>query len=524
MGKEEFFSKWNIKDYSNQLEQILETKSFSENVKNLLLSMLYKIENAYKDYEQVKREVPSKNQFLEELLEIIEKQCDSIELIIPNTEKSQEWKRLNKYYEIDRVQKKICVFPNDKTLLKALYAMADGDICFPQTQDFIGKALCLLLTKGNTMNKSEVIRDFNGWSWDISSREIEEKIINLLFQNLMYLLGNEFMEDWLKEDKTLLEKQMKLEVTLKEMYQNDAKAFLESFYKTSVKILAKEDEAEKTEIITALKAKKKQLNLLENKTELLQEITRSKKEITEKIGEIDTLLNDNILLAEEYRKRNKELPNNQKIFSISHLAEKLEKQRQEHLNTIKEYNKIIEPKEYVHRKNQIKEEIAFLEAMEIEENKELKAIDEVIKVQRSFLICMKLRIQRVQTKKEIMNLIYIFRYYQCIIYEEGRQVGALVGLQEMLESTKRDLLKKAYELKVMVELEIGYQLELEFFDLLLHCAIINLENIYTKWIVHKDSLQVEIYDDTILEEEYHFKILSKDSVKMKTNKKIKLFI
>ena len=43
-----------IKDYNNELEIILEQKAFSSDVKNLLLSMLYKIENAYEDYKKVK--------------------------------------------------------------------------------------------------------------------------------------------------------------------------------------------------------------------------------------------------------------------------------------------------------------------------------------------------------------------------------------------------------------------------------------------------------------------------------------
>ena len=62
MEKNKILSKFNIdiKDYNNELEKILESKLFSYDVKNLLLSMLYKIENAYKDYETVKVEVPSK--------------------------------------------------------------------------------------------------------------------------------------------------------------------------------------------------------------------------------------------------------------------------------------------------------------------------------------------------------------------------------------------------------------------------------------------------------------------------------
>lgn len=55
MEKEKLISKLNIKDYNNQLEKILSKKTFSEDTKNLLLNMLYKIENAYDDYSKIKR-------------------------------------------------------------------------------------------------------------------------------------------------------------------------------------------------------------------------------------------------------------------------------------------------------------------------------------------------------------------------------------------------------------------------------------------------------------------------------------
>ena len=45
MSKDDILTKFKTKDYNNELEEILERKEFSNDVKNLLLSMLYKIEN-----------------------------------------------------------------------------------------------------------------------------------------------------------------------------------------------------------------------------------------------------------------------------------------------------------------------------------------------------------------------------------------------------------------------------------------------------------------------------------------------
>ena len=59
-NNDKFIGKIVKKDYNNELEKVLEKKYFNENVKNILLNILYKIETAYKDYEKVKQDVETK--------------------------------------------------------------------------------------------------------------------------------------------------------------------------------------------------------------------------------------------------------------------------------------------------------------------------------------------------------------------------------------------------------------------------------------------------------------------------------
>ena len=81
--KEDLFGKLNIKDYNNELEEVLETKNFSSDIKNFLLSMLYKIEIAYEDYSTVKYLSKTKREFIEEIIYTIKYNCDTIKLIKP---------------------------------------------------------------------------------------------------------------------------------------------------------------------------------------------------------------------------------------------------------------------------------------------------------------------------------------------------------------------------------------------------------------------------------------------------------
>ena len=150
--KEDLFSKLNIKDYNNQLEKILSKKTFSENTKNLLLSMLYKIENAYDDYSLVNGDTKTKRETLEEILEIIEKDLDQIEII-----KEQKGKSILE-------EKKIITYLNTRKMLYEIYQIKQERFEVPNKYEIINKALECTLNQGYSIASSEVIRDFDGWS------------------------------------------------------------------------------------------------------------------------------------------------------------------------------------------------------------------------------------------------------------------------------------------------------------------------------------------------------------------------
>ena len=66
--KKNFLEKIVKKDYNNELEEILEAKHFDEIVKSTLLSILYKIEAAYKDLETVKKDVQTKEEYVANII------------------------------------------------------------------------------------------------------------------------------------------------------------------------------------------------------------------------------------------------------------------------------------------------------------------------------------------------------------------------------------------------------------------------------------------------------------------------
>jgi len=114
------FSK--LKDYNAELEEILDNKYFSSNIKNLLLSMIYKIEVSYDDYSKVKRCVRGKEDFLNEIIEIIRLYCDNLKTVEPDSNQAKMLIGNNVRALTNERERSILAYPTE---IAFLYAISD---------------------------------------------------------------------------------------------------------------------------------------------------------------------------------------------------------------------------------------------------------------------------------------------------------------------------------------------------------------------------------------------------------------
>ena len=212
MEKNKILSKFNIdiKDYNNELEKILESKLFSYDVKNLLLSMLYKIENAYKDYETVKVEVPSKIEYIENLLRIIKEKCLKIFLVKAGTKEAEELEKENILFKVDRKNGEIVCFQNEFVMLTAIFSLEISPSLKDLPYDYVEKPLLELLKIGEIDSSIEVIRDFNGWSWDIDTKEIKDIEYNYVYETMLLANGKNNLNS--KKQKKIFELASKIAI------------------------------------------------------------------------------------------------------------------------------------------------------------------------------------------------------------------------------------------------------------------------------------------------------------------------
>ena len=170
------FSKISSNEYNNRLEQILEEKLFDESVKNLLLSMLYKIESGYRDYSIAKINADSKDNFMEKILYIVKEDCKQIKIVTPKTEESKPLEEINEICKIDAKKGEILVYANENDLLYSLekiYEERRRNIEENSGQTYYGKAIKEFMIEARCINNCEVIRDFDGWSWNSGLNEDE---------------------------------------------------------------------------------------------------------------------------------------------------------------------------------------------------------------------------------------------------------------------------------------------------------------------------------------------------------------
>ena len=117
--KQNFLEKIVKRNYNNELEKLLEEKQFEENAKSTLLNILYKIETGYKDIEKVKKDIETKEEYIENLMGIIKNNCNSIKILKMSEQNNQIPE--NRTYIIDKENKEIIAYPIER---KVLYAIA----------------------------------------------------------------------------------------------------------------------------------------------------------------------------------------------------------------------------------------------------------------------------------------------------------------------------------------------------------------------------------------------------------------
>ena len=291
---------------------------------------------------------------------------------------------------------------------------------------------------------------------------------------------------------------------------------LKLFCKISIEEKAKIDEKEQNMWNKKKEDTKSEVERLKDNVSYLEEITNTKKELTKKIEKIDKMINNQEQLKKEYDKRNAKLPNKDKIFSVRQLVNKMEVERQEYIDKIKECNDLLEPKSYVARKEKVNQEYEFLKKLDFKGENQNHDLKELCKL---FLQCFRIKIEKTAIKQEIIEYVYELRYFGFLMIDKEKSVKDTESLHEEFEETVQALYKKAKDINAIEEITKDEDINFKIIKKIFDSKMIDLNNMVIKTKV-KDEKFIEYYDVNILETTIELQ----PEKTIKLNKKTKLFV
>ena len=493
------------KDKNAELEKILEQKKVNEQAKNLLQGILYKIEVSYKDYQKVKAKKQTEEKYVEELIKNIDKKCNEISVVKLRQkladEEIQQQLEEKKYY----VGEEIVSYPIEEKILYAIEKKSRHEKILNNKYEHITIALSDLINEGKNLDRTEVLRDFNGWSWTTISKEIENIEANLIYQILQIFLGEEFVDNWSQDKDGIIDylEQFVEEATEKygEEIANNQKDLL---LKIAMANTAKVNMHFAKNITEKIQQVDQEIQKYDDTKQKIIDITNDKKQLLKELNEIEKIIGQEHRIKAEYEKRDD-------IFNIKVLKNQLYRQKEELLEQIEKNNYLLKPENYLEEKNKLMEKKEQLKLVELSEEQVEKLL---IEFAQNFLKCFKIQIKKANNEDEIIRLIYQFRYFMQLPFNLEKKIKDVEELQKSILEVEDELTEKAIQKKVIADMPK------EIMRHLFESRIIILEDLYYKITNKAEKYYVQIFDENISEEKFEIQL----NEKTKINKKIKIFI
>lgn len=504
------FSK--LKDYNAELDDVLDNKYFSSNVKNLLLNLVYKLEISYRDFEIVKKSVRSKEDFLNEIIETIRLYCDNVKTVEPDSDQAKMLIRHKVRALTNEKERSILAYPTEIALL---YAISDiSPKYFYMDQNFLLKhRFQNALVNGYNYNNIEILKDFSGWSWDRTYDENFEYIDNLIYYNLLVMLGEKFLYEWRTYGSTRRDFIEEAKEYVK-ILTNDEEYFKYLYKLLYVSTVGKERE----KIDEQLKNKAKELRKIENRTKYLEDSKAQKLKLSRKVEKINLALSDDKILKKQIEKINaKAGPEGKKIKSVKTYKKFLILEREKMLKEIEKISFILKPINFIAYKQELKD------VTELYSNaNDFETI--LIESQKCFLNFLYKRLLKMKTTDEIIDVIYVLRYYRKLKVSKDTTIDDYEELEIAFDKVLKKAITSLCKLGAMKILSMDINLNFEIIKYILDTKIIKLEQIKIAFSQDLEGLIIKVYDKDIFEKQGRKRIdIKKASLEVKTGHKIKLF-
>lgn len=515
--KKRLFSKF--KDYNYILDKILEEKNFSEDATNLLLNMIYKIEVSYKDYAQIKGVFQKQNEFIDEIIDIISKNCNQLFLIDPKNEEVKLLREKNVLALTDEKEKRIYAYPTELAILYGLIDIRPKYFYIPKKYYFLKQEFQNILVQGTILNKTEVIRNFNGWSWNFAEDANIDQVSNIVYQVIRILIDEDFLNAWESDTSPKRDYINEMKKEFAEYYgeENSRRLYLSMARLIVTKSVMKNRQKIREEFVRIVNAYEN----MKDKNQYIFTISNERKKIISEIEYKDRILNDKDLMFKEFERRNNILSEDKSILNISMLADIIQKEKDNSFKRMEQLNELVKPMNYANLKSELSEKIRIMSV--VDERKNIR--DYEIAFLKDVITCLAYNIEKMSSKEEIIDIIYKMRYFRKIRVTESEKVEDIPQLFNDITQILKYTITKGCKEKVFnifcKDIEYNYQI----IDVALNTAISNYEDIDIALKIEDDFLKVTVYDNEVIDkqEEIKFPLTSKD-LSIRQNKPVPMYV
>lgn len=287
-------------------------------------------------------------------------------------------------------------------------------------------------------------------------------------------------------------------------------------------IVASTSDKEKEKLKVEYKRVLKAYDKMKDKTSYIYRVSEEKKKLAIEIEQKDIILNDRNALHKEFERRNKDLPEDKKIFNVSDLSERLRVEREKCVKRIRELNEMVKPANYSGLKNELVEKMQIMSVVD-----EDKTIDDyVIEYNKEVIKCFGKIIEKINSKEEIIDIIYKIRYYRKLRITENKKVEDIQELFSPIDKLLKFVVTKACREKVFNIFCQDIELNYNIISVALDTAISNYEDVDISLnIIDKNIIEVTVYDNEVVDkrEEIDFTVNTKD-LNFKLNKRIPMYV
>lgn len=490
-------------NFRETLADVIELKGFSEQSESLLLNMLYKIDESYENYKTVKREVPSKENFIQKLIVIVRSRIKNVQYAVPHTqgmtfyknnllkciEKEPDYGAANSYATANRLRKNFETYvllslPNEKDCLYNISKL--GAFPINPKLPIEDRAILTVINIGRSISDSEVIRDFTGWAWTRDPKEIENNQCNIIYTFLTFLLGERFINSI---------------TDVGQIKDNVSKEFYDLLVKCSMEFYTATNKSLIDNYLSKISSLRDELDNIKHQVKYQENIIMQKKSDYADIKKIDIALSSPKELKIDFIATNNALPQGKKFYSISDYEEYIVDKKKTLLRDINKLNKMQDPTEVMKMQDDILMKIKFYE--------EKTSIPEL---SREFLKMFEAKIDYTKSKRDILNLIYEVRY-----------LNFLPDCNLKLKTCERKVVVKGIKCGIINPVSNIDDLDYRILRGIFQSETSDLSSLSIEVSKEYNGLNVEMFDGDVHDKTYLAETPKDSDIEVRKVKKYKIF-